>query len=48
MRIYWERIGVLSPIYRLVGIGLSNTEIAIRLNLTEPTVQGCVSWICGS
>lgn len=45
MRVYWERVGVLGPIYRLVRIVLSNTGIANRLNLTEPTVRNCASWM---
>lgn len=35
MRVVWERTGVLYPIYRLVGQGLSDGEIANELNLTE-------------
>lgn len=45
MRIFWERTGVLGPIYRLAGQGLSDFEIARKLNLAEVTVQSCVAWI---
>lgn len=45
MRVFWEKLGVLGPIYRLVGQGLSDGEIAGKLNLTEPTVRGCIGWI---
>lgn len=48
MRVYWERIGVLGPIYRLLGQGFSNREIASRLNLTEIKVQECISWMLHS
>ena len=45
MRVFWERTGVLLPIYRLAGQGLSDVDIATKLNLTEITVQGCVAWL---
>ena len=45
MRVFWERTGVLLPIYRLAGQGLSDVDIAIKLNLTEVKVQECVAWI---
>lgn len=45
MRVFWERTGVLGPIYRLAGQGLSDMDIATKLNLTEITVQGCVAWL---
>lgn len=48
MRVYWERIGVLGPIYRLVGKGLNDREIANKLNITEITVRGCISWMLHS
>jgi DNA-binding NarL/FixJ family response regulator len=46
MHVPWERIDVLSPVYRMVGQGLSDDEIAKRLGLSEPAVQDCVSWLC--
>lgn len=45
MRCYWEKLGVLGPIYGLVAEGLSDREIADKLNFTEVTVHGCVSWL---
>lgn len=48
MRVYWERIGVLGPIYRLVGKGLNDREIANKLDITEITVRGCISWMLHS
>lgn len=48
MRVYWERIGVLGPIYRLVGKGFNNGEIANKLSLTEVKVQECISWMLHS
>jgi len=45
MRVYWERIGVLWPIYRLVGQGFNDQEIANRLNITELKVHGCIDWL---
>ncbi len=48
MRVYWERIGVLGPIDRLVGKGFGDREIANKLNITEIKVQGCISWMLHS
>jgi DNA-binding NarL/FixJ family response regulator len=45
MRGFWERVGVLGPVYRLVGQGFSDRDIAKKLNLTEPSVQACRTWI---
>jgi len=48
MRVFWERVGVLGPVYRLVGQGFSDRDIAKKLNLTEPSVQACRAWILHS
>lgn len=45
MRSVWEPIGVLGPIYRLLGEGLNDDDIAMKLNLTEAKVRGCIAWI---
>ena len=45
MRCFWERTGVLGPVYRAVGQGLNNRDISVKLNLTELNVQTCISWI---
>ena len=45
MRTFWERLGILLPIYRLVGQGLTDGEIASELNLTEDKVENCISWM---
>ena len=45
MRSFWEQTGVLGPIYRLLGKGLNDNDIAVRLNLTEEKVQGCIAWL---
>jgi ATP/maltotriose-dependent transcriptional regulator MalT len=45
MRVFWEELGVLGPIYRLVGRGLSDREIATKLNVTESNVQSCIRWM---
>jgi DNA-binding NarL/FixJ family response regulator len=37
--------GVLGPIYRLLGEGLNDDDIAVKLNLTVVKVQGCIGWI---
>jgi hypothetical protein len=48
MRVYWERIGVLGPIYRLAGKGFNDLEIASKLNIEESKVQSCISWMLHS
>ena len=45
MQIFCERTGVLGPIYRSVGKGLTDAEIASTLNLTDLTVQSCIAWL---
>jgi DNA-binding NarL/FixJ family response regulator len=45
MRSLWEQTGVLGPIYRLLGQGWNDDDIAVELDLTEAELQGCISWI---
>jgi DNA-binding NarL/FixJ family response regulator len=45
MRCFWEQMGALGPIYRLLGKGLNDSDIAKELNLTELNVQSCVVWM---
>jgi len=45
MRVFWEKVGVLGPVYRLVGKDLSDRDIARKLNLRELSVQTCIPWI---
>jgi len=45
MRSFWEQTSVLGPIYRLVGEGLNDDDIAMKLDLTKAKVRGCVAWI---
>jgi DNA-binding NarL/FixJ family response regulator len=45
MRVFWEKIGVLGPVYRLAGRGLSDEQIASKLHLTESRVETCVGWL---
>jgi DNA-binding NarL/FixJ family response regulator len=45
MRCFWEQMGSLGPIYRLLGKGLNESDIAKELNLTEVNVQSCVVWM---
>jgi DNA-binding NarL/FixJ family response regulator len=45
MRVFWEKVGVLGPVYHLVGQGFSDRDIAKKLNLTELNVQACIAWI---
>ena len=44
MRCFWEQTGALGPIYRLLGQGLNDSDIARKLDLTETNVQSCIAW----
>lgn len=46
MRTFWERLGILLPIYRLVGQGLTDGEIASELNLTEARLRTALPGCC--
>lgn len=45
MLCHWEKLGVLGPIYGLVSRGLSDREVASRLDLREVTVRDCTAWL---
>lgn len=45
MRSFWEQTGVLGPIYRLAAKGLSDNDIALKLNQPEGKVRACIAWI---
>jgi DNA-binding NarL/FixJ family response regulator len=45
MRVHWEKLGILGPVYRLVGQGFSDNEIAGKLNVSEDNVRRCVAWL---
>jgi len=47
MRVFWEKIGILDPVFRMGSQGLSDREIANRLNITEVKVHDCIAWILG-
>jgi hypothetical protein len=44
MRVYFEGIGMLGPVYRMVGHGFSDREIASKLNVDEVKVTSCIAW----
>ena len=44
-RSHWEKMGIVVPVYRLAGQGLSDHEISVRLNLTENTVYECIGYL---
>lgn len=44
-RSHWEKMGVAIPVYKLAGQGLSDHDIAVRLNLSENTVYGCIGYL---
>ena len=45
MQVFWEKIGILGPVYRLVARGLSAIEIASNLDITEGRVRDYVAWM---
>lgn len=45
MRVFWEQTGILLPLYRLIGTGLTDRDIAARLRITEAKVNGCETWL---
>lgn len=45
MRCFWEQTGILGPIYRSLGQGLNDSDIAKKLNITEVKVETCITWI---
>jgi DNA-binding NarL/FixJ family response regulator len=45
MRCFWEQTGVLGPLYRFLGQGLDDSDIAKKLNLTDVNVHACIAWI---
>jgi len=36
---------VLGPVYRLMGRGLGDNDIAQKLGVTELSVQNCITWM---
>jgi DNA-binding NarL/FixJ family response regulator len=45
MQSFWEQTGILGPIYRALGQGLNDSDIAKKLKVTELNVQSCIAWI---
>jgi DNA-binding NarL/FixJ family response regulator len=45
MRCFWEKTGILGPIYHSLGQGLNDSEIATKLGLPEVNVQNCIAWV---
>lgn len=45
MRVHWEKLGILGPVYHLVGQGFSDNEIAGKLNISDDNVRRCVAWL---
>ena len=45
MRVHWEKLGILGPVYRLVGQDFGDKEIAGKLNVSEDNVRRCVAWL---
>jgi DNA-binding NarL/FixJ family response regulator len=45
MRVQWQSIGMLDPVYSLVRQGFNDWQIAEKLKVTEESVHRSVSWI---
>lgn len=45
VRVHVETLRILGPVYRLIGRGFSNDEIAGRLNTSEENVRRCIDWL---
>lgn len=45
MQVYWERTGVLGPIFRLASKGVGDDDITTQLRLPPSTVRNCVDWL---
>lgn len=45
MRVFWEQVGILGPVYRLASRGLDDRAIALRLRVPELRVHNCVTWL---
>ena len=44
MRVHFEAIGMLGPVYRMLGHDLSDRQIGAMLNVEEMKVKSCVAW----
>lgn len=44
MRAFFETPGMLGPVYRLIGHGFTDREIAGKLQVDEIRVNSCISW----
>ena len=42
MQVFCEKVGILGPVHRLAGQGLSDVEIAKKFGITELKVEGCL------
>jgi len=45
MQVFWEKIGILGRVYRGLGGGLTDREIAYDLDIAEARVHDCVDWM---
>lgn len=45
MRVFWEQVGMLGPVYRLAARGLDDRAIAVRLKVPELRVHNCLAWL---
>jgi hypothetical protein len=45
MSVHWEKLGIGGPVYALVGLGLSDNEIAGTLNVSDDNVRRCGAWL---
>lgn len=45
MRCFWKQTGVLGRFTAALGEGMSDRDVAKKLNVTELNVQSCIAWI---
>ena len=45
MRVHWEKLGILGPVYRLVGQGFSDYDVGDKLNVAENNGRRCIAWL---
>ena len=45
MQVFLEKTGILGPVYRLMGRGLSDSEIAYDLDIPQVRVHDCIDWM---
>jgi hypothetical protein len=45
MQVFWEKIGILGPVYRLTRHGLRGSENANHFDITQVRVHDRIDWM---